>query len=520
MDLTFMNKWKLTTKFLVGILTALLVVFVTMGALINAHEKSILFSELDSKGNNLSKFLASIAVDPILTFNFSYLENYVHDISEGDKDIAYAVIQDKDGNPLTHQKAEPADKSSLLEFTSPVIQNGERIGAVKLGISTDHARRSLAQSRVIIMVLSVVIMLLISLMVFSLFRITALKPIEKLNAVIGEVASGNLTQALEVKTGDEIGELFVSIKTMMEKLKAVVGDVIAAASNVAGGSEQVSVSSEQMSRGASEQAASAEEASASVDEMNAAINQNAENALQTENIAQKSANDALESGAAVSEAVTAMKDIANKISIIEEIARQTNLLALNAAIEAARAGEHGKGFAVVAAEVRKLAERSQLAAAEIGTLSNSSVEIAERAGTMLAKLVPDIQKTAQLVQEISASSKEQAGGTTQIQQAIQQLNRVTQQNAGAAEEMASTASELSSQADHLLDSMKFFKVENAERPNYIPEPKRREQARLMSAPDKGGAQKKIASHAKRSGVTIDMGHPAKGADGDDEFERY
>ena len=186
------------------------------------------------------------------------------------------------------------------------------------------------------------------------------------------------------------------------------------------------------------------------------------NAPETESIAQKSAKDALDSGEAVFEAVKAMKDIAQKISIVEEIARQTNLLALNAAIEAARAGEHGKGFAVVASEVRKLAERSQVAAAEISTLSNSSVEVAERAGAMLTKLVPDIQKTAELVQEITASSKEQASGAAQIQASIQQLNQIIQQTAGAAEEMASVASELSSEADQLLETMSFFKVDQAD----------------------------------------------------------
>jgi methyl-accepting chemotaxis protein len=192
--------------------------------------------------------------------------------------------------------------------------------------------------------------------------------------------------------------------------------------------------------------------------MNATIRQNSDNALQTEKIALKSANDALESGKAVAETVNAMKDIAAKISIIEEIARQTNLLALNAAIEAARAGEHGRGFAVVASEVRKLAERSQVAAAEIGKLSGTSVGVAEQAGAMLAKLVPDIQKTSELVQEISAASKEQAGGADQINSAIQQLNQVVQQNAGAAEEMSSTAEELSSQAEQLQSVMAFFRV--------------------------------------------------------------
>jgi methyl-accepting chemotaxis protein len=506
MNFTLMNTWRLTTKFLVGILAALVLIFAAMGVIISAHEKSILISEINGKGNNLARFVAGIAAEPILSFNFSYLENYVQDISKGDPDIVYAVIQDKDGNALTHKKAEVADKSDILEFTSPVLQNTDRIGMVKIGISTEHVRRSLAQSRLIIGALSIGTMIVTSLMVFFLFRVMALKPIERLNSVVGLVASGDLTQTVEATTGDEIGVLSVSVKTMMEKLKTVVGDVNAAANNVASGSQQISASSEQMSRGASEQAASAEEASSSVEEMNATIRQNADNAMQTESIAQKSANDAQESGVAVSEAVTAMRDIAEKISIIEEIARQTNLLALNAAIEAARAGEHGKGFAVVAAEVRKLAERSQVAAAEISTLSNSSVEVAERAGAMLAKLVPDIQKTAQLVQEITASSKEQASGAGQIHTSIQELNKVTQQSAGAAEEMAATAAELSSQADQLLDTVRFFKVGDSgampkrdRPPSRLPEP---------------GASKKLP---KPPGVALNM---RRGNGNDEGFERF
>jgi methyl-accepting chemotaxis protein len=234
--------------------------------------------------------------------------------------------------------------------------------------------------------------------------------------------------------------------------------------------------------------------------MNATIRQNADNATETEKIATKSAADAQKSGEAVTDAVIAMRQIAQKIGIIEEIARQTNLLALNAAIEAARAGEHGKGFAVVAAEVRKLAERSQVAAGEIGQLSASSLEVADRAGAMLARLVPDIQRTAELVQEITASSKEQSGGADQINGAIQQLNQAVQQNAGAAEEMASTSEELASQADRLQSTIAFFKVDgNGHGRTALAAPPSRAMKleKLRLAPGAAGSGGKAGEHASR-----------------------
>jgi methyl-accepting chemotaxis protein len=274
------------------------------------------------------------------------------------------------------------------------------------------------------------------------------------------LADGDLDAKLDVVQQDEVGMLAQALRDMVKKLRSVVQDVKVASENVAMGSNELSSASQNMSQGATEQAASAEEASASMEEMAANIKQNADNAMQTEKIAQNAAEQAKESGGAVGETVTAMREIASKISIIEEIARQTNLLALNAAIEAARAGEHGKGFAVVASEVRKLAERSQTAAGEISHLSNSSVEIANRAGEMLSKLVPDIQKTAELVQEISASTGEQTTGADQINRALQQLDQVIQQNASASEEMASTSEELSSQAEHLKDAVSFFKMQD------------------------------------------------------------
>ncbi|EGJ49793.1 HAMP domain-containing methyl-accepting chemotaxis protein [Desulfocurvibacter africanus] len=275
-----------------------------------------------------------------------------------------------------------------------------------------------------------------------------------------KLADGDFTTKLSVTQRDEMGMLSLALNGMVEKLREIVTEVRGAADNVASGSEELSSTSESMSQGATEQAASVEEVSSSMEEMAANIHQNADNARQTEAIAIKTATDAREGGEAVGQTVRAMKEIADKISIIEEIARQTNLLALNAAIEAARAGEHGKGFAVVAAEVRKLAERSGTAAGEISDLSSTSVQVAEKAGEMLRRIVPDIQKTAELVQEIAAASQEQSSGAEQINKALQQLDSVVQQNASAAEETASTSEELSSQAEQLQQSIAFFRLDN------------------------------------------------------------
>jgi len=274
--------------------------------------------------------------------------------------------------------------------------------------------------------------------------------------VASEIASGNLT--VKVKERSEQDRLMQAMASMVKGLGEVVVSIRTVANQVMAGSEEMSASAEELSQGATEQSASVEEVSSSMEQMAANIKQNSDNAQQTEKIAIKASEDGRESGKAVAETVVAMKEIAGKISIIEEIARQTNLLALNAAIEAARAGEHGKGFAVVASEVRKLAERSQTAAAEINKLSASSVQVAEKAGEMLARIVPDIQKTADLWQEITAASHEQSSGAGQINKAIQQLDQVIQQNASASEETASTSEELLSQAEQLQGTISFFKI--------------------------------------------------------------
>jgi methyl-accepting chemotaxis protein len=276
------------------------------------------------------------------------------------------------------------------------------------------------------------------------------------------VAGGDLNASASVKTHDEVRDLVDALNGMTQKLRSVVGEVTMAARNVASGSQEMSATAEQMSQGATEQASSTEEASASMEEMAATIKQSADNAGQTEAIARQSALDAQASGEAVGKAVSAMQTIAQKINVVQEIARQTDLLALNAAVEAARAGEHGRGFAVVASEVRKLAERSQAAAAEISTLSTDTVQAAQAAGEMLKKLVPDIQKTAELVEEISGASREQNAGAAQINAAIQQLDKVTQQNTSAAEQMSSTSEELAAQAEQLQEAIAFFRVDETQ----------------------------------------------------------
>jgi methyl-accepting chemotaxis protein len=284
--------------------------------------------------------------------------------------------------------------------------------------------------------------------------------LNRAGALAQDVAGGDLTRIIDNVPQDEIGDLMGHINNMVERLRTVVSEALAASDNVASGSQELSASAEQLSEGATEQAASGEEASSSMEEMAANIKQNADNAAQTEKIARQSAGDAETSGAAVNRAVDAMRTIAEKITIVQEIARQTDLLALNAAVEAARAGEHGKGFAVVASEVRKLAERSQTAAAEIGAVSSQTVKAAQDAGEMLAKLVPDIKKTAELVAEISAACREQDIGAEQINQAIQQLDQVTQQNASASEEMSATSEELAAQSEQLRSSIAYFRIDD------------------------------------------------------------
>ncbi|GLK89830.1 methyl-accepting chemotaxis protein [Pseudomonas turukhanskensis] len=299
------------------------------------------------------------------------------------------------------------------------------------------------------------------------------RPLNKAVGVANSLAEGDLSVNISADSHDETGKLLASMQHMTERLRAVMGDVRSAADSLSSASEEVSATSMSLSQAATEQAASVEETTASVEQMSASIAQNTESAQITDGIAGKAANDAVQGGQAVREMVQAMKQIAAKIGIIDDIAYQTNLLALNAAIEAARAGDHGKGFAVVAAEVRKLAERSQVAAQEIGGVASNSVSLAEQAGKLLDEIVPNIQKTSDLVQEITAASQEQSSGAGQINIAMGQMNQITQQNASASEELAATAEEMNAQASQLQELIGYFRLDGYSAPtSHKPAPPR------------------------------------------------
>ncbi len=324
-------------------------------------------------------------------------------------------------------------------------------------------------------------------------------PINEAVQAASRLAEGDLTVKLESASKDEVGQLMAALQNMIGKLTQIIGEVRTAADNLTNAAGQVSATAQSLSQSSSEQAASVEETTSSMEQMTASISQNTENAKVTDGMASKAAKEAADGGEAVVQTVEAMKSIADKIGIIDDIAYQTNLLALNAAIEAARAGDHGKGFAVVAAEVRKLAERSQVAAQEIGGLASTSVKQAERAGTLLNEIVPSIRKTSDLVQEIAAASSEQSSGVAQINGAMGQLNQATQQNASASEELAATAEELGSQAEQLQQTMTFFQLDNSAR-----------SSQAFVAPPRSSGSGKSRPVARSAAIQINEG----------DFERY
>jgi methyl-accepting chemotaxis protein len=421
---------------------------------------------------------------------------------------------DRRANDIIRTQARPLAKK--YQDAAKNIVDFNKSSADEDGVAVDSSVSSARTGVLVGIACAILIAIVITLFVVRSITI----PLAKAVGFLDQVAEGDLRHTAEVTSKDELGQMLEALNRMMGNLRNTVGEVNSSASNVASGSEEMSATAEQLSQGSTEQAASAEETTAAMEEMTASVQQNADNARQTDKIASMAADDAKASGEAVTRTVEAMKQVAEKINIIEEIARKTDLLALNAAVEAARAGEHGKGFAVVASEVRKLAERSQTAAAEINRLTTDGVKTAEGAGQLLSKLVPDIRKTAELVREIAAASAEQNTGAAQINKAIQQLDQVIQQNASAAEEMSSTSEELASQAGVLQSAIGFFKLDDGRRAS-APQPAktaaRKKTGALRTSADLGNMHRAI----KSSGISIDLDSNAGDRDArDQEFAPY
>ncbi|MEM6524526.1 MAG: methyl-accepting chemotaxis protein [Bacteroidota bacterium] len=419
---------------------------------------------------------------------------------------------------LSVTEARSAAMKSIRTLAQLVTKNTNALAQAKEDANEQSAKA--ASNMLILLFVSIMISIAVSLWIIR----SVMSSIQSAREVVSAVSEGDLTVEIKNKSNDEIGDLLDMMGKMVNKLKEVMSFVSSSSDNIATASIQMSSTSQSMSQGSQQQAASAEQISSSMEEMVSNIQQNTDNAQQTEKIALKASDDMQDGSQSVITTVESMKKIADKISIIEEIARQTNLLALNAAVEAARAGDHGKGFAVVATEVRKLAERSQLAASEINELSSSSVSIADKSGKLLEQIVPNIQSTAKLVQEIAASSIEQNSGAGQVNSAIQQFNQVIQQNAAGAEEMAASSDELSSQAENLREAIGFFKIGNnvisqniKKRANRPAEAQPVYQEVSRPPISNGTLAQAERSNGSSNGVKIDLGD---GDFSDNDFQQY
>jgi methyl-accepting chemotaxis protein len=423
---------------------------------------------LDALGehvNNLNQSLATVQqagadgqVQAAITAVRPHLDAYVRSAREL-ADLAFTDHAAAQGRMPAFMQQFGALEKELGDLSSLIHSHGDEARVAGSG-----ARESASRMIVVITILAFILLAIISL-VISRSITTSLRTAVQ---AADRLAAGDMTVRVESDATDETGQLLAAMGRMASTLSATIGEVRAGADALSSASMQLSATAQGLSQGTSEQAASVEQTVASLQEIGASARQNAETSRAVREMAAGGARDAEQGGQAVRETVSAMKTIAGKISIVEEIAYQTNLLALNAAIEAARAGDHGRGFAVVATEVRKLAERSQSAAGEISTLAGSSVAVAERSGTMLDALVPGIRRTAELVQEVAEASAQQSAGTSQIDGALQHMDQVTQQNASAAEELASTAEELAGQAEALQQLVATFRVEGIHAPAQAP----------------------------------------------------
>jgi len=422
-----------------------------------------------------------------------------------------------------NEKGEVISKDTVLSekdymIGSCEVEAGqESIGQVKIFATLRYLREEEYQSLIMTTVQVFLLDFFIVLILTLAIRAVLLKPLKEVVCFVRKVSAGDLTEMFVINREDEVGNLLQAMNQMILNLREVMDDVRKGADNVASGSQAMSASAEEMSQGGTQQAAAAEQVSSSMEEMVSTIRHNADNAMETGRLALKAAEAVRDGGAAVNETYTAMKKIAHKISVIEEIARQTNMLSLNAAIEAARAESHGKGFAVVASEVRKLAEQTRKAAIEIGELTISNLEISEKASQMLTGIISDIQKTSDLVQEISAATREQYNGAEQVNRAVQQLDRVIQQSTSTSEELSSTSHELASQAEQFRNIIGFFKTDSDRKK--IPE-----KAESDPASDKGkeAYRSRYTERIKPSGkksVNTEEKRNEWNAE-DEDFERY